>query len=58
MIGIKRMYIRRRVIATVAAAADAAGAGVGGPSLLLARTTCDRHRIVYSGCCRDKATNL
>lgn len=34
----------------VLAAADAAGAGVGGPRRVLARTTCDRHLIVYSGC--------
>lgn len=30
----------------MAAAAEAAGAGVGGPKRVFARTTCDRHRIV------------
>lgn len=43
--------------ARLEAMAAAAGAGVGGLGLL-ARTTCDRHRIVYNGCCRDSATNL
>lgn len=38
--------------------AEAAGAGVGGPSRLLARTTCERQRILYKGCCLDRATSL
>lgn len=46
------------VMVDIDAAAEAAGAGVGGPSRVLARTTCDRHRMEYSGCCRDNATNL
>lgn len=39
-------------------AAEAAGTGVGGPKRLFALTTCERHLIVYNGCCRDSATNL
>lgn len=38
------MYIS--VVWLLQAVPEAAGAGVGGPSRLFARTTCDLHRIV------------
>ncbi|KPI94977.1 hypothetical protein RR46_11981 [Papilio xuthus] len=55
---IANLHKQVREIRSVVAIAAAAGAGVGGPRRVFARTTCDLHRITYSGCCLDNATNL